>query len=89
MGCWLVGASHKPLIAVDDRGVRDGAAGVDGGVVCRLMVTAAELGEPMEYALLEAMVTVMLPLTPASVVGMEMVSLFEAEKDTVSPVALP
>ena len=45
--CWLVGACHEAWIEVDDRGVRDGAAGVEGGVVWRLIVTVAELGEPM------------------------------------------
>ena len=47
MVCWLVGACHKALIAVDDSGVSEGASGVDGGVVSRLIVTVAELGEPM------------------------------------------
>ena len=74
---------------VDDRGVRDGASGVAGGVVCRSMVTVAVLELPMVYALLGPMVTVMLPSVPVAVVGMEMVSLSEAEKDTVFRVAVP
>ena len=88
-GCWLVGACHETRIAVDDRGVSEGAAGVDGGVVCRLMVMAAVLGLPMVYAVLEAMVTVRLPLAPVAVVGMEIVSLSEAKKVMLSPVELP
>ena len=88
-GCWLVGACHKALIAVDDRGVRDGAAGADGGVVCRLIVAVAELGEPMVYAVLVPMATVMLPLAPVAVVGMEIVALSEAEKVMLSPFELP
>ena len=74
---------------VDDRGVRDGASGVAGGMVCRSMVTVAVLELPIVYALLGPMVTVRLPLVPVAVVGMEMVSLSEAEKDTVFPVAVP
>ena len=87
--CWLVGACHEARIEVDDRGVREGAAGVDGGVVCRLIVAVAELGEPMVYAVLVPMATVMLPLAPVVVVGMEIVSLSEAEKVILSPVVVP
>ena len=89
MGCWLAGSGHVARIAVDDRGVSEGAAGVDGGVVRRLMVTVAVLELPMVYALLDSMVTVRLPLAPAAVVGMEIVSLSEAEKVMLSPVEVP
>ena len=88
-GFWLVGACHEARIEVVDRGVRDGAVGVDGGVACRLMVTVAELGEPMVYAVLEAMVTVRLPSTSAAMVGIEMVSESDVENVRVSPVAVP
>ena len=59
-GFWLVGACHEARTEVDDSGVSEGGAGVDGGVVCRSMVTVAVSGLPVVYAVLEAMVTVRL-----------------------------
>ena len=53
MGLWLEGACQEARMEVDDRGVRDGASGVAGGMVCRSMVTVAVLELPIVYALLE------------------------------------
>ena len=47
MVCWLVGVCHVALIEVDDRGVREGGAGREGGEIFLLMVTLSELGVPM------------------------------------------
>ena len=86
---WLVCVCQEARTEVDDSGVSEGAVGVDGGVACRLMVTVAELGEPMVYAVLEAMVTVRLPSASAAMVGIEMVSESDVENVRVSPVAVP
>ena len=45
--CWLVGVCHVALIEVDDRVVREGGAGREGGEIFLLMVTLSELGVPM------------------------------------------
>ena len=89
MGFWLVGGCQEARIEVDDKGVREGASGVDGGVVRRLIVTADELGEPVVCAVLEAMVTVRLPVAPVAVVGTDSVSESEAEKVRVPFVSVP
>ena len=89
MGLWLACACHETRMEVEERAVRAGAAGVGGGVVWRLIVTVEELGEPVVYAVLEAMVTVRLPVAPVAVVGTDSVSESEAEKVRVPFVSVP
>ena len=59
-----------------------GVSGLDGGVRVCVIVTVAELGFPTEYPVPFETVTVREPSTLSlfSVVGMEMVSVAEAEK---------
>ena len=74
----------KLLIAVDDRAVSESVAGI-----CLLMVTVAELCEPMVYASMGVIVTVRLPSVAVPVVGVEIVCESEAENAIVFPVELP